>query len=133
MTSGTSAKKISIKSLLLLLNHALQVMLLLGFILKSYEFIAVSTFLLLMAIGMLSPRMIGIIFDLIPSEKMGGIDSALTAFTILIPSLLSVGLVYIVTHFGFIGVSIGLIVLIIISVILLLSMKFNFYLPGSEK
>lgn len=110
----------------------LQVSILLGFTLNSFVIIAISSILCSMSVGLISPRLQSIVFGTVPTNKMGAIESAINAVSLLIPTFLTVFMVSIVTNFGVLYVTVGMLALLVISGIIALRMSFNFTLDKEE-
>ncbi|MFM1534606.1 MFS transporter [Helcococcus ovis] len=129
--SGSLLKNLKNKTIIFI-SQILNVSILLGFNFNSFIIIAIASILCSVSVGLISPRLQTIVFGIVPTNKMGAIESAINAVGLLIPGFLTISMVSIVTNFGVLYVTVGLLILLVIAAITALSMTFNFTLDEKK-
>ncbi|MGT2866185.1 MFS transporter [Streptococcus fryi] len=115
-------KHISIKRLVFSRQIVL-LLIVLGFAIRNILLIAIGVFLFSCFVGILMPRLQEIVYRLMPSERIGTIESAIQLIDMLLPSLLSVVIVGMMSLYGHLLVSLFLGMVLIAMLILLNQFK----------
>lgn len=116
--SGNLLKNISTKTSLYA-GQFMEGLLLIGFFSNNFILITFAVFGDALVTGITAPRLQAAVFSLIPEKSMGAVQSAISAITIVLPSLLSILLVSIATSLGTPAVSLTLGALLLLGLYLL--------------
>lgn len=86
--SGSVLKNIPIKRIVYL-EESMHLCILFSWLIDNFLLLLVVVFVCAVAVGMMGPRIFKLVFSLVPEEVMGTIQSALGAFNIVVPGILS--------------------------------------------
>ena len=118
MLSGSYCKQVSTKAIIMI-SQLTRLTIILGFFCGSYLLVLISSFFCAVTVGIVSPRVSKLVFSLIPKEVIGTVQSGLATFSVLIPGLMTMGVIAVASTMGFKSASAVLLVIVLLVFLIL--------------
>lgn len=92
LLSGSMLKNLSTK-LVVFISQLTRVLIIIGFIFGNFLIILIASLLCSITVGIVSPRISKYMFTFIPEDKIGTVQSGLGALSVVIPGIITMGIV----------------------------------------
>lgn len=100
LLSGSYLKHVSTK-LIVSMSQTTYLLIIIGFFYENFLIVLLSSFFCAVTVGIVSPRISKYMFTLIPEDKIGAVQSGLAAASIVIPGIITMGIVGLASVRGF--------------------------------
>ncbi|MGT2783851.1 MFS transporter [Streptococcus merionis] len=113
LLSGSYLKTFSTR-LTLFIGQLTRLAIVLGFFYESYLVVLVSSLFCAVTVGVVSPRISKYMFTLIPENMIGTVQSGLAAVSLVIPGVITMGIIGVASTVGFKSASVALLIIIMV-------------------